>query len=167
MPCYSKTYIHNKYITQPIEIVKSAKNLGITVNNSLTWSDHINYACGRTFAMLRTLWQTQHCTPTNIRTLLAKTYLMPILLYGCELFASCDTRSIRKLNVIFNNIVRYVYGLKRFRSVSHVSPQLYGISFDNLLKTRVLIFLHKIIYTNEPEHLHERLRFSRYSRGKY
>lgn len=151
---------------QSIEIVNSAKNLGINFNNSLTWSDHINYANGRTFSMLRTLWQTQHCTPLKIRALLAKTYLVPILIYGCELFASCDTRSRRKLNVMFNNIVRYVYGLKKYDRVSQFASQLYGINFDNLLKIRVLIFLHKIIYTNQPEYLYERLDILRSNRCK-
>lgn len=151
---------------QTIEIANSVKNLGIYFNSTLTWSDHVNYACGRTFSMLRTLWQTHYCTPIKIRILLAKSYLIPILLYGCELFSSCDTNSKKKLNVMFNNITRYVYGLSRRRSVSSFSVKLYDMSFDNFLKTRVLLFLHKIIYTRQPEHLSNRLIHSRSSRGR-
>lgn len=151
---------------QKIEIVKSAKNLGIFFNDTLTWSNHINYACGRTFSMTRTLWQTHHCTPLRIRILLAKTYLMPVLLYGCELFAKCDAASKRKLNVAFNNVIRYVYGLNRRSSVSMFSSQLYGLSLDNLLNVRVLVFLHKIVYTHKPDHLYGKLNISDISRGK-
>lgn len=149
-----------------IEIVNSSKNLGIIINNSLTWSDHINYACGRTFSMLRTLWQTQYCTPIHIRKVLAKTYLIPILLYGCELFANCDRSSMDKMNIVFKSVIRYVYGLNRYSHTASFTNQLYGISFYDLLKTRVLIFIHKIIYTRQPAHLYERLIFSRSTRGR-
>lgn len=150
-----------------IETVKSAKNLGIFFNNTLTWSDHINYACGRTFSMLRTLWSTQHCTPVKIRSLIAKTYLIPILTYGCELFAECDVVSKNKLSSVFKNITRYVYGKKRYDSISTITiSKLYGFQFDELLKIRVLIFLHKVVYTMEPAHLYKRLTFSFSDRGK-
>ncbi|KAI8120490.1 hypothetical protein CVS40_8304 [Lucilia cuprina] len=87
---YASSNVNIIINNQPIEIVNSAKNLGIIFNSNLSWSDHINYICGRTFSMIRSLWHSQHCTPLNIRILFAKTYLIPILLYGCELFASCD-----------------------------------------------------------------------------
>lgn len=149
-----------------IERVNTAKNLGIIFNKNLTWGNHINYACGRTYSMLRTLWQTQYCTPVKIRILLAKTYLLPILMYGCELFAKCDAASTRKLNSVFKSIVRYVYGVKRFNSVSPFTVKLYGVQFDDLLKTRVLIFMHKIVFTQQPQHLYNRLTISRSNRGK-
>ena len=67
---------------QNISIVESAKNLGIIFNKSLQWNTHINSVSGIIFSMLRTLYPLQHITPLNIRVLLAKTYLMPRLLYG-------------------------------------------------------------------------------------
>lgn len=149
-----------------IEIVETAKNLGVIFNSKLDWSNHINVICGRTFSMLRNLWMTQYYTPFEIRMLLAKTYLIPTLMYGCELFASCDSASKKKLNVTFNNIARYVFGLTRFSRISRFAKQLYNISFDNLLKCRCLIFLHKTIYTKQPGYLFNRIIFSRSNRGK-
>ena len=74
----------------------------------------------------------QYFTPLNIRRLIDKCYLLPGLMYGRELFASYDSVSKEKLNVIFNNIVRYVYGLWRYDHVFRFSLKLYGVSFDNL-----------------------------------
>lgn len=151
---------------QTIEFVESTKNLGIIFNKSLKWNTHVNAATGSTFAMLRTLYPTQHLTPIKIRELLAKTFIMPKLLYGCEIFASCDAGSKTRLNVAFNAILRYVYGIKRYDGTSLYSKSLYGVSFDDLLKIKSLIFLHKIIYTKEPNYLYNRLRFARSSRGR-
>lgn len=149
-----------------IEIVETAKNLGVTINEYLDWSDHVNITTGKIYGMLRNLWCTQWFTPLKIRMDLAKTYLIPTLLYGCEIFAFCSSASKRKLNVTYNNIARYIFGLKRFESVSEFSKQIFGISFDNLLICRSLIFLHKIIYTGYPTYLFEKLTFLRSNRGK-
>ena len=82
--------------------------------------------------------------------LLAKTYLLPTLIYGCAVFASCDADSRRRLNVTFNNIGRYVFGIKRNSSISHYVKHIYNIPFDNLIKCRVLLLLHRIIYNQQP-----------------
>lgn len=149
-----------------LEVVDTAKNLGMIFNKELNWSNHINAVCGKTYAMLRNLWRTQYFTPLDVRMLLAKTYLLPTLLYGCELFSNCDSSSKQKLNVTFNNITRYVFALKRIDRTSQFSKRIYDISFDNLLKFRTLLFLHKLVYTKQPQYLYAKLSFSRSNRGK-
>lgn len=149
-----------------IEIVSTAKNLGIVFNSYLTWSNHISTLVGQSYVKLRTLWSTQSFVPQRVRMLLAKAYLIPKLLYGCELFSSCDSESTRKLNVLYNNIIRYVFGLRKYDHVSSYARSLYGVSFENLLKIRTLLLLHKIIYTEKPKYLHNQLQFARSNRGK-
>lgn len=150
--------------SQRIEVVDNTKNLGIKFNNTLTWSDHILSVTGRTYGMLRSLWNAQYFTPISIRTLLAKTYLLPTLLYGCELFANTDGESIARLNGAFNAVIRYVYGLRKYDHISPFVKKLFNVNFFDLLKIRALILLHKIIYTHEPSYLYNRLRFTRSSR---
>lgn len=151
---------------QRIEIVSSIKNLGVVFNSNLTWSNHVNSLSGQTYGKLRALWSTQYFTPIKVRILLAKAYLIPGLIYGCELFASCDADSKRKLNVLYNNITRYVYGLRKYDHISPYSKNLFGVTFENLLKIRTLILMHKIIYTETPSYLYNKIRFARSNRGK-
>lgn len=143
-----------------IELVHAAKNLGVTFNRTLTWSDHINQVCGRTYAMLRSLWCSQHFTPLRIRMMLAKSYLIPTFLYCCEVFAACNATDKRKLVTTFNNITRYIFDLQRFDHVSPYSKRIFGMTFDNYLKLKRLIFLHKIIVTKEPKYLYNKLTFT-------
>lgn len=150
-----------------IEIVSSAKNLGVIFNNTLSWSNHINSVVGNMNYKLRTLWPIQSCTPLKVRILIAKVYLMPCLLYGCELFAHCDSTSKRKLHVIYNKIIRYVFGLpKSDHRVSSFTTKLYGMSLEHVMNIRILTLLHKIIYIKEPHNLYERLTFFHSERGK-
>ena len=151
---------------EKVEIVHATRNLGIIFNSNLTWDDHINSLVGQTYIKLRTLWSTQLYIPLKTRILIAKTYLIPCLLYGCELFGNCDSSSKRKLNVIFNNIARYVYNLRRYDHISVAARNLYGVTFDNLLNICVLLFLHRIVNKRIPTYLFDRLRFVQSPRSR-
>ena len=145
---------------EKIKFIDAARNLGLTFNANLIRTNHINICVGQAYRKLRCLWSTQYFTPLNIRRLIAKCHLLLGLVYGCELFASCDSVSTEKLNILFNNIVRYVYGLRRYDYVSRFSLKLYGILFDNLLSIRVLLLLHKIIYSESPWYLSDKIRYA-------
>ena len=60
-----------------VELVDKARNLGLTFNRYLTWTDHITSTVEKVYGMLRTLWVNQYYTPIKIRLILAKTYLLP------------------------------------------------------------------------------------------
>lgn len=149
----------------PINIAPNAKNLGVIFNNRLTWREHVLSAVGKTNAALRNIYSTQQYTPIRIRLMLAKSFLVPKLIYGCELFSSCSNEMFRKLNVTYNNVARYVFGLSRRDHVSEFAKLLFGVSFENLMKIRTLTSLHKIITTKNPEYLYNHIRFAASLRG--
>lgn len=148
-----------------VNLVQVATNLGLTFNSTLTWTNHINATVGKVRGMLRNLWTVRLSTPFHIRMLLAKSYLIPTLLYGCEIFANCDADTSRKLNVAYNDIARYVFNKSRQARISQFTYQIFNLTFSNLLNVRCLLLLHKVIYTKEPEYLHKHLKFARSNRG--
>ena len=150
----------------PIEYVNKIKNLGIIFNRDLSWTDHINLTIGKVYGRLRTLWVTQSFTPLKIRMLLAKVYLLPTLMYGCEIYANCDSRDKYKLNKLYNNIARYIFCIRKYDRISMFSYEICSMSFDNLLKFRVVIFLHKIIISMMPPYLFNKLSFTLSHRHK-
>lgn len=148
----------------PIEYVDSATNLGFIFNNTLSWNTHVNKAICKTIFKLRTLWNTQHLIPMKVRLLIAKTYLLPTLLYGAEVFGNCDFASYQKLKVGFNNIARYVFAIRRSEHITSSANKLFGMTFGRVLEYKALTFLHKIINKKEPPYLYEKLNFSQSTR---
>lgn len=149
-----------------IELVQTAVYLGVTFNGQLTWTNHINVTVGKVYCMLRNLWSVKDSTPFRIRMLLAKSYLLPVLLYGCELYQNCDSNDYQKLKVTYNNIARYIFSKRRNDRISNYSYQIYNMTFENVLRYKCILFIHKIIYTQEPNYLFERIKFGRSRRGK-
>ena len=143
-----------------IELVSRVRNLGLYFNNNLTWVDHINIRIGQVYNMLRNLWQTQSFTPCNIRLQLAKAYLIPTLLYGCELFVNPDQATFQRLQKLFNNIARYVYNRKKYDHISQYATQMFDMTLRQLLDFRALILMQKIVTEKRPQYLYERLSFS-------
>ena len=61
----------------------------------MTWSKHIASAVGEMYDMLSN--PVKCSTSFKISMLLAKIYLIPVLLYGCEIDAYFDANDFRKL----------------------------------------------------------------------
>lgn len=150
----------------PIEYVKSASNLGFVFNQTLTWDDHINKSVGKMYGMLRNLYLTKDFLPLKIKQTIAKMYLTPVLFYGIEVFSDCSSASQRKLQVAFNNIARYIYNRRRTDHISDVTMKIFDMSLKSWTNYRVLILLQKIVYTQEPSYLYERIKFSSSRRTK-
>ena len=142
--CIPRVEINGSFV----ELVDKVKNLGIVFTQDLSWSAHINSAVGKIYGMLRTLWVTQK----HIRMLLARSFLLPTLFYGCEIYASCESIAKLKLNKLFNTITRYVFCLRKFDHVSNFSVKFFSMSLDDLLKYSFVIF-EKIIVNKEPFYL--------------
>ena len=101
----------------------------------------------------------------RIRMLLAKTYFIPVLLYGCEIYANCDANDLRKLKVSYNNIASYVFNRGVRHSIFVFSHQICNMCFKNLMKFRCLMFLQEIIYTARATYLYGTINIGRSARG--
>lgn len=149
----------------PLEFANTSKNLGMVFNRTLTWDTHINSIVGKAYGVLRTLWTVQQVTPLNTRIVLAKTLVIPVLTYGCEIFYNCDSASKAKLKLAFNSTIRYIYGLRKYDHVSHLSMNLLKMSFENFIKFRTLKLLFNVLITRQPPYLYENLRLPASSRS--
>ena len=78
---------------------------------------------------------------------------MTFLFLISYMFPSCDSVSRRRLRVTYNAIARYML-------ISHFARLISNVTFENLMNSRTLIFLHKFIYKRQPPYLYEILIFS-------
>ena len=130
-----------------IDFVESASNLGV----------HITVIVEKVYGILRNLWDVIDTTPFTIHMQLARTFLVPVLLHGSEIFANCDTDDRRKVNLAYIIIARYAFIKGRRDHISQFSYRIFEINFDNLLNNKCLILLSL---------WNGRIRFARSNRGK-
>jgi len=69
-------------------------------------------------------------------------------------------------NSIHSSIARFIFKMHRSDHVTQFAYKIFNISLADYIKSRTIIFLHKVIYTKEPSYLFEKLQFSRSARTK-
>ena len=70
-------------------------------------------------------------------------------------------------NRLYNTIARYIFCLRKFDRISMFSRKIVSMSFDNFLKFRVLVLMHKMIVSRMPLYLFKKLRTKRTIRTTY
>lgn len=141
-----------------LEYVNKFTNLGIVIQNNLEWEGHINLQCSKIYGSLRSLRITANMLPSAVKLRIFKSLILPHLSYGCEFLTNASARAIDRLRVALNCCIRWIFNLSRYDSVTHYQQQLLGCSFHNFLKLRYCLALFKIVNTEKPSYLFDKLR---------
>jgi len=75
-------------------------------------------------------------------------------------FSDCSSVGQRKLQVVFNNVARYIYNRQRADHISDVTIKIFNMTLKSLKILRALLLPHKIISNQEPSYLYEKHIFS-------
>lgn len=147
-----------------IKYCNKVRNLGVILNNSLTWDDHVNSICAKVYFGLRTLSSLRNITPKNVRLLLVKALLVPHFIYCDVLFShiasptnSISTGCFRRLNLTFNACTRYVFSLRKYDHISHLHREILGVTLAELYAYRTCSFIYKLFKYKFPVYLFRNL----------
>lgn len=149
-----------------IEYCCKVKSLGLVLNRSFGWKDHLALISRSVYGSLRRLWKFAYLTPETSRLRMVKALIIPHFLYCDVIFGSLDSFCLRRLSVMLNSCIRYVKGLRRFDSVSLYGDIFFGCSFVKYLQYRSILFLYKVLYFRKPSYLYERLCFAQSARTR-
>lgn len=147
-----------------LQLAESVTSLGFRINRNLSGSNHINSVIGRVYGCLRKLWLSASFTPTETRRKLIRTLVLPIITYAEVVYCNLDSLSQHKLQVAYNDAVRYVYGIRRHDHISEHSRDFLGCTLKQYINARNCIFLHRIINSKSPSYLFDKLQFARSAR---
>ena len=134
---------------QIIPQVKTVKLLGLWLDCTLSWSDHINRVVAK---MVRAVAITRKCAPFLNSQLLHQVVCSLILCHldYCSVVWSAASKSLlNKLQVAQNKAARLVLGCSPRTSVAEMQ-RLTWLRVNDRLSTNVLIYLHRIINTQTP-----------------
>jgi len=120
---------------------------------------------GKTYCQLWQIKLIQNSLPTHSKMALAKSIIIPSLLYCVDIFEKCDSISRNKLTAAYNNIARFIFKTKPHDSISSHAKQIFGLDFSTLVAFRTPILLHKIVTTKEPNYLFSFLNFTQSTRN--
>ena len=83
---YYNKYCYQIY-SQHIKQSPSAKYLGVTIDQHLTWKDHINEICNKANIAKAFLKRNIHQCPTSIKSNCYKSFVRPMLEYAAVVWS--------------------------------------------------------------------------------
>ena len=142
-PLNSNYHLHN----HQLEVVTSAKYLGVAITNDLSWDKHVNSICAKANKTLGFLRRNLKISSSQLKDTAYKALVRPILEYACTVWDPYKTSSEQRLEAVQRRAARYVTG--RYHNTSSVSNLLNHLSWNPLKQRRKicrLSMLYKVLH---------------------
>jgi Reverse transcriptase (RNA-dependent DNA polymerase) len=140
------------------------KNLGLMMNQNLTWNDQISKICKNVYFSLKRLWTTALFTPIETKKKLVTALIIPQFLYCDVIFSKTTARLRERLKIALNSCARYIYGIPRRQHISEHTNKILGVPLDTFFSYRICQAMFRLIKSGSPSYLYDELQFGRSER---
>ncbi len=151
--CFSMTISKSRSPTRttyslrghPLDIVDTAKYLGVTIDSKLRWKPHINIITNRANNILGLLKRNLRNAPTPVKEKAYNTLVRPHLEYCSSVWDPHQQYLSRKVEMVQRRAARFT--LNRYHNTSSVTNMLDQLNWTTLAQRRVvsrLCLVHKI-----------------------
>lgn len=145
---------------EKINYSDSVRNLGLVMNSTLSWDDHIDKVCGTVYGILRNFWKLTKLTSVKLRHRLFMSYVMPHIMYCDVVMYGMFEYSLNKLKLLFNAGVRYIFSLRKYDHISQFSKSILGCDLDTFFEFRTCSYIHKILTRKYPPYLYNKIELN-------
>ena len=105
-------------------------------------------------------------TPKETRKRLVLALLIPKFTYMSLIYMNCSRALWKQINTCFNSCTRYVFGLRKFDSISHVKNEVLGSKIENYIQFRTCLFLFMLLKKRSLLYLYDEITFPRFPRSR-
>ncbi|XP_057310275.1 uncharacterized protein LOC130648252 [Hydractinia symbiolongicarpus] len=135
-----------------IERVSSLKILGITFDEQMTWSTHVNNIIRSSYATISTLKRLKRLAPFHVRKNLAEALILSKIDYGNLVYNNIPQYQMKRLQRVLNVAASFV--LQRYASTNDVLVILKWLPVQERVNLSILKLAHKVLYDEcSPEYL--------------
>lgn len=140
----------------PIPLVTHARNLGVCIDNKLSWECQVNEVRKRVYYSLHNLSKFRKVFPKELKKRLIEALVFPIFDY-CDVVYSSNLKVEFKqsLQRAQNSCVRYVCNLRKFDHVSAHYLQLDWMRLNNRQTLHMLLLLFNILRYQGPQYFQD------------
>lgn len=143
-----------------IPLAPTVKNLGITIDQTLSWAPQIGEVSRKIIASLHSLKRLQYFLPLGTKALLVRSLLLPILDYADVAYLDPTEDLLNKLERIQNMCIRYVFGLRKFDHITEFRHKLNLLPIRHRRNMHILTLLFQVLFNpSAPNYLSERFEF--------
>ena len=118
-----------------IEREYEAKNLGVTFDEELSWTRHVNLSIAKAYGKLKNAYRFKNFLNEEAKLNLTETYILSQLNYGDIILQNLTDQLQNKIQKLQNRCVRYTFGLRKY---DHISGFIKNKNILNMKNRRLL-----------------------------
>jgi len=126
--------------------VEHTKFLGVTIDNKLTWTEHINEILSHLRRFVGIFYKISFFLPRNVLKILYSSLVHSKILYAIEIYANTFKTYLHDLHIINNRILRIVLGKDRYCSTMELYILGNTLPIEILFKYKLMLYAHAIYF---------------------
>ena len=127
--------------------------LVVTINDTLTWSDHINTVCAKVSRNLNLLRRLSWFLPQPLLLLFLNSYILPLFDYCVVVWSGCTKSEASRLETLLNYACRTVLRKRRGSSASSAFRELGLSTLASRRKLHLAVTMFNCMSSKSPPYL--------------
>ena len=136
------------------------KNLGVIMDQNLSWNQHVKLVSQRCFGTLVGLSHAKHMLPKDGMPRLIDALVTSHVRYCIQVYGNCNAEMLNSIQKVFNFAARILSNRRKYDHISDVISDLEWLNSRQFIAYFDLCMLYKIISANCPLFLASRFRFN-------
>ena len=146
--------IDNKIIEREYE----AKNLGITFDEELLWTRHVNLSVAKGYGKLKLGYRSKNFLTETSKSKLTETYILSQMNYGDVILQNLSEQLQNKIQKLQNSCVRFTFGLRKYDHISAFIKNKKILNMKNRRLLHSLCLMYRIKHKQAPMYLCNRIK---------
>ena len=131
---------------------KKVKNLGLIIDDVLSWSPQVSSVCQKVNLCLHNLYKFQSVTPFETRHRLVNSLVMPHFDYCDIVYGDLNADCLSRLQKAQNRAVRYIFNVKHREHITPFYMKLSMLKIKERHDLHTLIMTYKILKNYAPSY---------------
>ena len=129
------------------------KSLSVTIDNKLSFDDHVNNVCKAAYFHIRALRHIRWCVTVNDAKTVATAMVSSRLDYCNSILYGISSSNLNKLQRVQNALARTVMGTKRHVHITRVLAELHWLPVSARIQFKIALLTFQSLTTHQPSYL--------------
>ena len=149
------------FMGEVLQCQKAVQNLGVTMDCSLAWEQHVKKLADRCFGILVALLHAKQVLPVETLPRLIDAMVFSHVRYCIQVYGGTSVGNISKIKKIFNFAARVISGRKKYDHITDLLKQYEWLDATQFIAYSDMCMLHKIVNSGQPSPLASQFSFNR------
>lgn len=139
---------------------ESVKNLGVTIDYKLRFTQHVTNCIRAAYGVLKVIYHNRYLFNVKTKKLLCNSLVLSKFNYCDAVYSSCLlSRDVGRIQSVQNACMRLIFGIRKYQRVSYKLEELGWLNMQMRRLYHAASLYHAIITTKCPPYLYNKIKF--------